>query len=121
MDAMSRRSRMFNGSLVLCSMHLGVPFIAPRNLGAIGALFGRPWLPSVCGCTGLSGAHQTVNSATVENPLIGYFLLLGAPDCSVGGTGPYGAPHDCWPRADVDTSCWLQEHGTVQRFAWTVG
>jgi hypothetical protein len=37
-------------------------FIAPRQLGAIGALFGRQLLPSVCGRTGLSGAHRTVNS-----------------------------------------------------------
>jgi hypothetical protein len=29
---------------------LGVPFIAPRQLGAVGALFRRPLLPSVRGC-----------------------------------------------------------------------
>jgi hypothetical protein len=44
-------------------MRLGVPFIAQRELGAVGALFGRPWLPSVRGCTGLPGAHRTVISA----------------------------------------------------------
>jgi hypothetical protein len=44
-----------------CSMRLGVPFIAPRDLGAIGAPFGRLWLPFVCGCTGLSGAQRIVN------------------------------------------------------------
>jgi hypothetical protein len=43
-------------------MRLGVPFIAPRDLGVVGAPFGRLWLPSVHGCTGLSGAHRTVNS-----------------------------------------------------------
>jgi hypothetical protein len=48
-----------------------VPFIASRDLGAVGAAFGRPWLPSVCGCTGLSGAHRTVNSARAENRVIG--------------------------------------------------
>jgi hypothetical protein len=47
---------------VFYSMRLGVPFIAPRELGAVGAPFGRPWLPSVRGCTGLSGAHWIVNS-----------------------------------------------------------
>jgi hypothetical protein len=41
---------------VYCSMHLGVPFIAPRQLGAVGASFGRQWLPSVRGHTGQSGA-----------------------------------------------------------------
>jgi hypothetical protein len=37
-------------------MRLGVPFIAPRQLGAIGGQLGRPYLPSVGWCTGLSGA-----------------------------------------------------------------
>jgi hypothetical protein len=55
---------------VSCSMRLGVPFIAPRELGAVGATFGRLWLPSVRGRTGQCGAsqdspvhHRTVNSA----------------------------------------------------------
>jgi hypothetical protein len=48
---------MFNGCLVMCSMRLGVPFIAPRDLGVVGAPFGRLWLPFVSGFTGLSGAH----------------------------------------------------------------
>lgn len=65
-------------------MRQGVLFIAPKDLGAVGAPFGRPWLPSVRGCTGLSGAHRTVNSAQAQNSLIGSFLLLGAPDRSVG-------------------------------------
>jgi hypothetical protein len=37
---------------VVLSMRLGVPFIAPRYLGAVGAPFGRLWLCSVRGCTG---------------------------------------------------------------------
>jgi hypothetical protein len=98
---------MFNRCLVLCSMRLGVPFIAPMGLGAVGAPFGRLWLPSVRGCTGLSGAHRTVNSATTKNPLIGYFLLLGAPDCPVCGNGPSDAPFVCWLETDVATSRWL--------------
>jgi hypothetical protein len=68
---MSRRCRMFNDCLVLSSMRLGVPFIAPRDLGAVGVPFGRPWLPFVRGCTGLSGAHQIVNSARAPNCVIG--------------------------------------------------
>jgi hypothetical protein len=36
-------------------MHLGVPFIAPRQLGAVGGNLGRPILPSVVWCTGQSG------------------------------------------------------------------
>jgi hypothetical protein len=38
------------------SMRLGVPFIAPRQLGAVGGQQGRPKFPSVGWCTGQSGA-----------------------------------------------------------------
>jgi hypothetical protein len=38
------------------SMRLGVPFIAPRQLGVVGGQQGRPKLPSVGWCTGQSGA-----------------------------------------------------------------
>ena len=58
---------MFLVSLVFSSMRLGVPFIAPRQLGAVGGQLGRPNLPSVGWCTGQSGAppdspvhHRTV-------------------------------------------------------------
>jgi hypothetical protein len=44
-------------------MRLGVPFIAPRQLGAVESKSGRPFLPSVIGCTGQSGAHRTVSGA----------------------------------------------------------
>jgi hypothetical protein len=38
------------------SMRLVVPFIAPRQLGAVGGQQGRPKLPSIGWCTGQSGA-----------------------------------------------------------------
>jgi hypothetical protein len=38
------------------SMRIGVPFIAQRQLGAVGGQLGRPNLPSVGWCTGQSGA-----------------------------------------------------------------
>jgi hypothetical protein len=44
-------------------MRLGVPFIAPRQLGAVENKSGRPSLPSVVGCTGQSGVHRTVSGA----------------------------------------------------------
>jgi hypothetical protein len=47
---------MFLVSLGDFSMRLGVPFIAPRQLGAIGGQQGRPSLPSVGWRTGQSGA-----------------------------------------------------------------
>jgi hypothetical protein len=47
--------RMIKECLGFSSMRLGVPFIAPRQLGAVGGNLGRPKLPSV-GCrTGQSG------------------------------------------------------------------
>src|SRR5687767_4448107 len=41
-------------------MRLGVPFIAPRQLGAVESNLGRLILPSVDWRTGQSGAHRTV-------------------------------------------------------------
>jgi hypothetical protein len=40
----------------ISSMRLGVPFIAPRQLGAVEDQHGRLSLPSVEWCTGQSGA-----------------------------------------------------------------
>jgi hypothetical protein len=48
--------RMIKECLGASSMHLGVPFIAPRQLGAVGGILGRPKLPSVGWRTGQSGA-----------------------------------------------------------------
>jgi hypothetical protein len=47
---------MFLVSLGNSSMRLGVPFIASRQLGAVGDQQGRPKLPSVGWRTGQSGA-----------------------------------------------------------------
>jgi hypothetical protein len=42
-------------------MCLGVRFIAPRQLGAVGVPFVRPWLPYVHGRSPVH--HRTMNSA----------------------------------------------------------
>jgi hypothetical protein len=51
------------------SMRLGVPFIAPRQLGAVGSQQGRQFLPSVGWRTGQSGAppdsHCSMSSANL--------------------------------------------------------
>jgi hypothetical protein len=47
---------MIKECLVCSSMCLGVPFIAPRQLRAIGSNPGRQFLPSVGWCTGQFGA-----------------------------------------------------------------
>jgi hypothetical protein len=52
----SCRLRMFLECLGISSMRLGVPFIAPRQLGAVGGQQGRLSLPSVGWCTGQFGA-----------------------------------------------------------------
>jgi hypothetical protein len=44
-------------------MCLGVPFIAPRQLGAVGDPFGRQFLPSIGWHTGQSGAPPDMNSS----------------------------------------------------------
>jgi hypothetical protein len=48
--------RLLSECLGSFSMRLGVPFIAPRQLGAVGSQQGRQFLPSVGWCTGQSGA-----------------------------------------------------------------
>jgi hypothetical protein len=50
------RLRMLKVCLGDSSMRLGVPFIAPRQLGAVGGILGRQILPSVGWRTGQSGA-----------------------------------------------------------------
>jgi hypothetical protein len=47
---------MLRECLVLFSMRLGVPFIAPRQQGAVESIPGRQILPSVAWRTGQSGA-----------------------------------------------------------------
>jgi hypothetical protein len=47
---------MIKECLGYSSMRLGVPFIAPRQQGAVGGNLGRQFLPSVGWRTGQSGA-----------------------------------------------------------------
>jgi hypothetical protein len=72
MEAESRILRMFLESLVYSSMRLGVPFIAPRQLGAVGDQFGRPSLPSVVWCTEQSGTPQDRHCSCPLHDLLPY-------------------------------------------------
>jgi hypothetical protein len=64
------------------SINLGVPFIASRQLGAIGGQQGRPNLPSVSWCTGQSGAPPDSHcSCLVRNRL---------PNQAHSTVGPWG-------------------------------
>jgi hypothetical protein len=57
----------------LSSMRLGVPFIAPRQLGTVESNLGRLILPSIDWRTGQSGAHRTLSGAR-------FLSLTGAAD-----------------------------------------
>jgi hypothetical protein len=79
---------MIKECLVFSFMRLGVPFIAPRQLGAVESNPGRQFLPSVDWCTGQSGANffPILAQPTVED------LELGAPD-TVRYTPDSPVPH----------------------------
>jgi hypothetical protein len=96
-------------------MRLGVPFIAPRQLGAVERIPGRQFLPSVAWRTGQSGAPPD----TVRCGFLSFFgeadrwrfRAVGAPDtvrCSPDSPVP---PSDRWlchaSRADYAADCWL--------------
>ena len=80
---------MLSECLVFCSMRLGVPFIALRQLGVVGDQLGRQFLPSVEWCTGQSGAppDSPVNFSHVAPPIPESAQLVpsqpGAPDSPV--------------------------------------
>ena len=98
---------MLKGCLVYSSMRLGVPFIAPRQLGAVESIPGRQFLPSVAWRTGQSGASPD----TVRCGFLSFFgeadrwrfRAVGAPDSPV-------PPSDRWlrhaSRADYAADRW---------------
>jgi hypothetical protein len=85
---------MLRGCLVFPSMRLGVPFIAPRQLGAVESIPGRQFLPSVAWRTGQSGAPPN----TVR---CGFLSLCGGADR--WRLGAVGAPDTvrCTPDSPV--------------------
>jgi hypothetical protein len=97
---------MLKVCLVCSSMRLGVPFIAPRQLGAVESIPGRQFLPSVAWRTGQSGApSDTVRCGSLS--LFGEadrcrFRAVGAPDtvrCTPDSPVP---PCDRWnPRPTI--------------------
>ena len=74
---------MLRECLGLCSMRIGVPFIDPRQLGAIGDQLGRQILPSVEWCTRQFGAPPDMNSTSSVRDL---FPFLAKP--TVGSSDP---------------------------------
>jgi hypothetical protein len=66
---------MLRECLMYCSVCLGVPFIAPMQLGAVGDQFGRHFLPSVEWCTGQSGAPPDSYCSSPVRDLLPYLAL----------------------------------------------
>jgi hypothetical protein len=72
---------MLRECLVYSSMRLGVPFIAPRQLGAVESISRKQFLPSVAWRTGQS-------SAPPDTVRCGSLSLYGEADrCSLGAVG----------------------------------
>jgi hypothetical protein len=79
---------MIKECLVFSSMLLGVPFIAPRQLGAIGGNLGRPKLPSDGWRTGQSGAPLDSHCS-----MSGADLLPNLAQTTVATPASVGAPN----------------------------
>jgi hypothetical protein len=99
------------------SMRLGVPFIAPRQLGAVGTQQGRQSLPSVGWRTGQSGApphnHCSMSGADLlpflAQPTVGSLGWLAhrtvrcpLPTVGAGHASPADLAADC-----CAGGCWL--------------
>jgi hypothetical protein len=116
---------MLKGCFVCSSMRLGVPFIAPRQLGAVESISRRQFLPSVAWRTGQSGAPpDTVRCGSLS--LFGEadrcrLGAVGAPDivrCTLDSPVPLLTIGSCYAsRADSAADRWpglLLAHRTVR-------
>ena len=102
---------MLKGCLCISSMRLGVPFIAPRQLGAIESNLGRLILPSVDWRTGQSGAHRTLSGAR-------FLSLNGAADRWPPESRWHTRHVRCTPDSSVPPSSrWLGHVSRVDRAA----
>jgi hypothetical protein len=92
-------------------MRLGVPFISPRQLGAVESIPGRQFLPSVAWRIGQSGAPPD----TVQ---CGFLSFFGEADRWRTGHCPV-PPSDRWlghvSRADRAADRWLTEQSGAHR------
>jgi hypothetical protein len=73
---------MLRECFVYCSMCLGVPFIAPRQLGAVGDQLGRQFLPSVGWRIRQYGAPPDLNSSCPVPDLLPFLAkpIIGSSD-----------------------------------------
>jgi hypothetical protein len=79
-------------------MHLGVPFIAPRQLGVVEVPIGMQFLPSVWWHTRQSGAPPDMNSSRPVPDLLPY---LAQPTIGAGHASPADYAADRWQRAPL--------------------
>jgi hypothetical protein len=111
--------RMFKVCLVYSSMCLGVPFVAPRQLGAVGSNLGRQFLPSVGWRTGQSGAPPDIHCSPsgadcfpkLAQPTVEDLEPLAHRHCPAH-TGQSGAP--IRPLARPHIMCGLRGRPLVQ-------
>jgi hypothetical protein len=114
---------MLRECLMYSSMHLGVPFIAPRQLGAVECIPRRQFLPSVAWRTGQSGAPPD----TVRCRFLSFFGeadrwrfgAVGAPDtvrCTPDSPVPHLTVGSCHAsHADSAADCWLTGQSGAHR------
>jgi hypothetical protein len=122
-ESKSGSLRIFLEGLVYSSMRIGVPFIAPRQLGAVGDQFGRHFLPSIKWCTGQSGAPPDSHCSCLVRDLLPYrarptvapsgplaqrtlsgahrTVLCAQPTVGARHTSPADCATDRWPRASL--------------------
>jgi hypothetical protein len=98
------RLRMLRVCFSISSMRLGVPFIAPRQLGAVGGILGRLIWPSVGWRTGQSGAPPDSPCSCPVRDLLPFLAHLTVADS--------------WQLAHRTLS---GEHRTVQCLLPTIG
>jgi hypothetical protein len=116
MEAESGCLSILRECLVTSSMRLGVPFIAPRQLGAVGDQFGRQFLPSVEWCTRQSGAPPDNSCSSPVRDLLPYreqptvdplgplthrTVRCAQPIVAVGHVSCVDCADDRWPLAPL--------------------
>jgi hypothetical protein len=102
----SGRLRMLKVCFDSSSMHLGVPFIAPRQLGAVGGILGRPFLPSVGWHTGQSDAPPDSPCSCLVHDLLPFLAHPTIADLrQLAHRTLFGAHQTVWcPLPTVGTS-----------------
>jgi hypothetical protein len=89
-------------------MRLGVPFIAPRQLGAVGGQLGRQNLPSIGWCTGQSGAPPDRHCSCPVRVLLPFLAQM-----TIAALGP--SAHQTLSGAHRTVRCTLPTIGAATR------